>query len=441
MFLTQATGVIMGPLSKLMGLIFNAIYNFFGNFGAESIALSVIVFTIVVRLLMFPFSIRSTRSQKIQSYLRPEFNKINKKYKGKKDQASMLAQQQETRELQAKYGINMTQGCLTSFIQLPIFLALYNVVLNIPAYVGRVKELYTPISTAIMESDGWFVKMQQFVADNNSLFARLREAVQFFQNTDATSEAVKSGGNYVVDVLGQCSPSLLDTVGNMFSSNPQVAQAISNSVGEIERVNYFFGINLTEAPGWRLTWALAVPIASFVFQFLSMLVMPQEPTGDPQQDAQMKSMRNMMYIMPLFSFFICITVPAGVGLYWAASAFISVIITLATNFYYKHANMEKIVEKARIKAEKKLEKNGGKKKKSFLDKMQEAAMGAEEEVEKQKQEAAMKNFSGQRLKNYTSSTAAYSETETETDVQYKPGSLAARANAMKQFNEKGDKKK
>ena len=93
MILTQNSGMIMGPITKLLGFIFNAIYNLFYGMGVESIALSIVVFTIIVRLLLFPFNIKQTRSSKIQQYLKDDFQKITKKYKGKKDQESMLAQQ------------------------------------------------------------------------------------------------------------------------------------------------------------------------------------------------------------------------------------------------------------------------------------------------------------------------------------------------------------
>ena len=89
-------------MAKFLGWIMNGIYNLFSNMGVVSIALSIIVFTVVVRLLMFPLSIRTTRSSKIQQFLQPEFAKINKKYKGKKDSNSLLAKQKETRELQRK---------------------------------------------------------------------------------------------------------------------------------------------------------------------------------------------------------------------------------------------------------------------------------------------------------------------------------------------------
>ena len=93
MILTQATGIIMGPITWLLGTIFNAIYNLFFAMGVESIALSIVLFTIFVRLILFPFNLKTTKSSKIQQHLRPEFNKINKKYKGKKDVAVLFCKE------------------------------------------------------------------------------------------------------------------------------------------------------------------------------------------------------------------------------------------------------------------------------------------------------------------------------------------------------------
>ena len=52
----------MGPITKLLGFIFNAIYNLFNGMGVESIALSIVVFTIIIRLILFPFSLKTTKS-------------------------------------------------------------------------------------------------------------------------------------------------------------------------------------------------------------------------------------------------------------------------------------------------------------------------------------------------------------------------------------------
>ena len=437
MILTQKGG-FLGPLATFFGWIMNGIYNLFNSMGVISIGLSIIVFTVLVRLLMFPLSIKSTRSGKIQAYLRPEFTKITKKYKGKKDQASVIAQQRETSALQKKYGIKMSTGCLTSLLQLPIFLSLYQVIQNVPAYVDKIKALYTPIAENIIKVEGAYDKLSQFMTDNKITTVALQT---FSSDINTNSDAGKTALNSIIDVLARCGNDFFDKLKTVFAGSPDVVDAIERNKESIVSSNDFvLGINLSEAPGFAWTWALIIPIAAFAFQFLSMKVMPQQSTGDPQQDQQMKSMRRFMMIMPVMSFFVTINVPAGLGLYWAMSALVSVVITLATNYYYDHANMEAIVEKARLKAEaknkKKLARNGGKEKKSFLDRMQEAAGGSSSEASAE-ESAGMRQYGGARLKSYSSATSYKANKETDSNKKYKPGSLASKANAVRNFD-KGD---
>lgn len=447
MILTKVDGVIMGPISNLMGWIFNGLYDLFFGMGIHSIAFSIIVFTILIRLILFPLSVRSTRSSKVQAYLQPEFNKIQKKYKGKKDQNSMLKMQQETQALQKKYGIKMTSGCLTSLIQFPIFIALYNVMQNIPAYVTKIQGYYEPIARKIIEtsnSSNWkymteFAKNQKLSRVTTTLgeMATYNDAAQYFSSSNGTKNL-----HAVIDILGKCNEHQLNLIADRYGNGSAVASAIHDNIQNIKSANDFlFGINLTETPGWRWSVLLIIPVASFVFQLLSMLVMPQNSTGDPQQDSSMKSMKTMMFIMPLFSFFITINVPAGLGLYWATSALISFLITVSTNAYYSHKDIGKIAEKMRLKAEKKNAEDAAKGKKSWADKMQEAATGqsqAEEEVQKQR---GISKYSTMNLKSYQNAVTERveedqqaAETDQPENKKYKKGSLADRANAVRNYD-------
>ena len=430
MLLTQSSGFLLGNLSKLLGWVMNGIYNLFSNMGVVSIALSIIVFTVLIRLMMFPLSIRSTRGSKIQAYLQPEFAKINKKYKGKKDQASLLAKSKETKELQRKYGIKTSTGCITALIQLPIFLSLYNVIQNIPAYVDKIRALYDPIANAILKVDGAKDTLVKFVSDNQIPRVSIPDG-------DLTV-------NSIIDVLAKCGGDMFDKLSGIFEKSPDVVSSIAANKADIVDSNSFiFGINLSDAPGWAWSWALIIPISCFVFQFLSMKVAPTVSSGDPQQDAQMKSMKKFMMIMPIMSFFVTISVPAGLGLYWAVSALVSVLITLCQTVYYNHTDMEALTEKARIKAERKAEKqkarNGGKEKKGFLERMQEAATGQNKTEQREQDAEGMKKYGSARLKSYTSATAHVKDREEEKNVQYKPGSIASKANALRDYYSKNEK--
>ena len=447
MILTQNTGIIMGPVTKLLGFIFNAIYNLFYGMGVESIALSIVVFTIVVRLILFPFQIKQTRSSKIQQHLRPEFNKITKKYKGKKDQESMMAQQRETRELQEKYGIKMTQGCLTSIIQFPVFIGLYNVIQNIPAYVGKIRAYYEPIAEQIYKTDGAHDLIQNFVTDNK-ITRITSKLVEFTSSTELKSAEGTKAFNYIIDVLYRCNDDLFGKLGQVFSANPEVQTAIAANQHHISNVNHFiFDINLAEAPGFHLTPALIIPVISGLCQILSMIVMPNNETGDPQQDAQMKSMRRSMYFMPVMSFLVTVNAPAGLGIYWATSAFISFLITVIINFYYDHADMDKIIEKQMEKAAKEIEKRKASGKKSFMDRMTEAAMGQTQEPESEAAKASrVTSYANMNLKNFDASGSDSGSSDSADDTagygdvvvnSPKKGSLADKANAVQRFNDTG----
>ena len=152
MFLTQSGGFIIKPISRLLGAILSLLYRGLNAIGVESIGIAIILFTLIVRLIIFPLMYKQNKSSKISSMIQPEINKATKKYRGKTDQQSMMEMQRITKEIQSKYGVSMTSGCLTSLLQLPIFFALYRVIQNIPAYVPKVYDMYKPITVAIQNN-------------------------------------------------------------------------------------------------------------------------------------------------------------------------------------------------------------------------------------------------------------------------------------------------
>lgn len=412
MFLTQADGLIMGPISKLLGLLFSGIYELSSNLGIVSIGLSIIIFTIVVRMCLLPSMFKQTRSSKIQQYIQPEINKINKKYRNKKDQESMMKQQAEVREVQDKYGVNLTGGCLVSIIQMPIFFALYNVIQNIPAYVSKVKDLYLPIANAIKSDNTAFQKLTEYKDSVNTL------KVINLNNSDT---------NTIIDVLAKFDNSSWEAYKDLLGNNGAVVDAINGNMGQITDVYSFIGgINLAEAPGFALTAAFIIPVLSLVFQYLSLNATPMQSSGDPTADATMKSMKTMMKVFPLMTFFVTVNVPAGVGLYWAIGSLLSFITSKSIHAYFKRADMEKIVEKSKEKAAKKIAKRKASGKKTFMEKMQEAAYGQQES-----NTTSRNSVANTSLKNYSSSTMK----SQNSGVKYREGSLAAKANALQKFND------
>ena len=141
--LSAANWPIVGQIAWLLGKFINLIYtsldNLLGSFDTGLVGISVIIFTIVVYTCLLPLTIKQQRSAKMSAVMNPEIQAVQKKYKGKTDQVSMMRQQEEMRQVYDKYGTSMMGGCLPLLIQMPFLFALYPVVSNVEQYVPAVK--------------------------------------------------------------------------------------------------------------------------------------------------------------------------------------------------------------------------------------------------------------------------------------------------------------
>ena len=425
MFLT-AQGGFLGPFAWVFGKLLDFTYNILaGSDGIANLGLCIILFTVIVKLILFPLTFKQQKSTKINAIIQPEIQKIQKKYKDKKDQESMVKQQQELQAVYDKYGTSMTSGCLPTLIQLPIIYALYRVIQNIPAYVGTIKDMYTPIAQGVINSQGK-EKVQQFLidfVDENSISGASYAISKF-------KDLAEVGIDNVIDVLSNFGVSHLNTLMDTLSLSGDVAE----NIDKIDQIHSFIlGINISEAPGYKLSWALLIPISSALFNFLSMkLTSGNQQQGDATANTMMKSMQ---ITMPLMSIFICISLPAGIGIYWSVSALISLLTQLATNFYYDHVDMDAILEKQMEKAAKKKEKRGGKK--SFMERMMDTSAEAQEQLEKQQ---AMKKNSAASLRNYVPSEKSQKAVQQKQNKKYKEGSLGSKANIMMNYNNSNNDK-
>ena len=151
MLLTAYDGAILGPIAKLLGWVMNGVYYLMDQIGIGNVGLSIIIFTIIIYLLMLPLTIKQQKFSKFSAKMNPELTAIRKKYENKKDEASMMAMNEETKAVYAKYGVSPTGSCVQLLIQMPILLALYQVIMRVPAYVSGVKEVFTELKRQILE--------------------------------------------------------------------------------------------------------------------------------------------------------------------------------------------------------------------------------------------------------------------------------------------------
>ena len=159
MFLTRSTTPIIGQVAYVLGLVMDFLFRFTSKFGITNIGLSIILFTIIINLLMWPLTVKQQKSSRLMSVMQPELQAIQKKYKGKTDQVSVMRMQAETKAVYSKYGTSMTGSCGTMLIQLPILFALYQVIYRIPAYVPSVYKVFQTAADAVMGQNGFIEVM------------------------------------------------------------------------------------------------------------------------------------------------------------------------------------------------------------------------------------------------------------------------------------------
>ena len=144
---------ILDPFIKLMGIIINYIYKFMLLFGVEKVAICIIVFTVVIKLLMLPLTYKQQKFSKVSAQMNPEIQAISEKYKGKRDQESMMKMQQEQQAVYKKYGSSPMSGCLPMLVIMIFLFALYPVVYSIPTYVDGVKVHYEKIAEPLLSDE------------------------------------------------------------------------------------------------------------------------------------------------------------------------------------------------------------------------------------------------------------------------------------------------
>ena len=303
LLLTAYDGAILGPIARLLGLVMNGIYYLMSLIGIENVGLCIILFTIIVYLLLFPLTYKQQKFSKLSQKMQPEIQAIQKKYNGKKDQASMMAMNEETQAVYQKYGVSMMGSCVQLLIQMPLLLALYQVFQNVPAYVTGVKNNFMPLVEGIMATSGYQDKMTQLVTD---LGIYTRPAADFTV-TDQTTLT-----NFVVDVLYKMNSNGWDTLKEVF---PSLTDIISSTYETVSHVNNFFWLNISDTPWQIITTnfqagsyllvigALLIPVVSYLTQIINVKLMPQSgsSSGD-NADAMARQMKMMNRTMPLFSF-------------------------------------------------------------------------------------------------------------------------------------------
>lgn len=168
--LTAANWPIVGQIAWLLGKVMNFIYTMLDAVLPTDnglVGLSIILYTIVVYTIMMPLTIKQQRTTKMSSVMNPEIQAVQKKYKNKKDQASMMKQQEEMQQIYDKYGTSMASGCLPVLIQMPLLFALYPVIYDMERYVPAIKNATSDVQKFLTIPDLSLSPMAMFNGRND----------------------------------------------------------------------------------------------------------------------------------------------------------------------------------------------------------------------------------------------------------------------------------
>lgn len=416
---TKSGTPIIGQIAVVMGWIMNAIYKVLDMVGIQNLGLCIIIFSILIYLCMTPLQIKQQKFSKLSAIMQPEIQKIQKKYQGKKDQDSMMKMQEETQAVYQKYGVSATGSCVQLAIQLPILYALYQVIQNIPAYVGSVYNVFNGVCTKILAVDGFTDIINNFIADNK--MTRVRQVTD---NADS-----------IVDFLYALSPSQWKSLQDI-SQFSGFSDQISKTASEIQKMQTFGVLNIADQPLSYIKTgsliliiaALAIPLLSWATQMLNLKLMPQAATqnGNDDNNAMASSMKTMNTVMPLMSAFFCFTLPVGIGIYWIASSVVRSIQQLLINRHLNKMNIDDLANENMKKMEAKRAKEGLPPQKITnqahqsarnINKIEKGMSGTDEANRAKKVEEAYKNAS-----------------------HAKAGSITAKANLVRDFEERNKKK-
>ena len=423
MLLTKSTMPIVNWVAEVLGWLMNGIY----SIGVHNLGLCIIIFTVIIYAFMTPLQIKQQKFSKMNNVMQPELQKIQKKYKNKKDQSSQMKMQEETMAVYEKYGVSPTGSCLQLLIQMPIFFALYQVIIKIPGYIGGIKDVFSDAVTQITSVSGYSDIITQFISDN---------AIRSYSWVNGQ----EGTPNQVIDFLYSLSPSQWDKLADI-DQFQGFADVLDKTAQTLQPMQNFLGLNIADNPwaliqtGWSshqylmIVAAVLVPVLAWATQMINMKLMPTASSNNSSNGTQSQmeaTMKSMNIFMPLFTAFICFTFPFGIGIYWIIGSLVRTVQQLVINRHLNHMDMDAFIQKNKEKREKKMAKKGI----TSQNISQQARMNVRNIEEPRKKTMAEKSESVKAVSGYQ-----------YTVPKTKPGSLASKANMVAQFDEENKKKK
>ena len=318
---TKDTTSISDLIRVPFGYLLDWLYTFTNSYG-----LALILFSLIVKLVLLPMSVKSKKSMLKMSRLSPQVKALEAKYGDDKQKYQLAVQQMYKEE-----GVSMGGGCLWSFIPLLILLPLYYVIREPITYMMHNSRSISEAIVAFLQASGENL-------GKNAYYAQLAAA------------------GHIGDYMEELKSLAVTANANLQAMNFQ-----------------FLGIDLAAIPtfrfwdceGWSEIGLFLIPVVSAGLQAVSMwfsqkMNNPVATNADGEQDADAAKTANqtnatMMLMMPLMSLWIGFSMPAAISIYWIAQAVFGAVQDYFLTKHYRKVYDEEDAVKQEIAAKRRAE--------------------------------------------------------------------------------------
>lgn len=306
-------------ITRPLGFIIHFIYNLVQNYG-----LAIILFTILIKLILMPLSVKSQKAMRKQQKIQPHLAELQKKYADDKEKL-----QSETMKLYKENNISMTGGCLPMLIQMPILFGLYRVIqkpltyllsvdFSLESAMTKVTDLITRMAT---EFPTIFENVTKKKAD--LILGQAEQTKQLAEQLVKNSQIPLS--TWSERLNGAADPWVVQF--GFFGLDLSVVPSVS--------VNYILSGNFAQLDRVLL---ILIPIFAILTTWLSMrqsqqMTQPANADNASNPAASMSASMNLM--MPIMTGIFTFTLPSGLGLYWIISNLMQMLQQYLLNEYFK----------------------------------------------------------------------------------------------------------
>ncbi len=343
--------IIAWPFGKLMWLCWLVVKNY---------GLALLIFTVLIKLIMLPSSIKQQKSTARMARLTPKLEQIKKKYANNQEK-----QNEATMQLYNEEGVNPMGSCLPMIVTFVILFAIIEVVYAPLTYISGIDKTTINESVTILNNN--YIAAKALKDDARTVSNVLAEQTDLYEVLMGYEKVAKLGEDAVNEIVADMTefPGLDEYLTDTTKVSDKlvgqtgtraellvvsVAQSEYAGIFDAQLVDFcddfdytFLGAYLGDYPTWN-SWLILIPILSLVSQLAVTLVTQYFQKKQGQAAAMNGSMKLMLFGMPLFSFWLAFSYPAGLGIYWIFSSVLALVQTVFLHLYMTPERVDKMIE-------------------------------------------------------------------------------------------------